>query len=256
MSRRTATAWLASGLVAVMAIATGIVLTRDSVTEVSRTVPFRYIPATQRQFTLEYETSAAASPALDGCTAADLRVNAVRRAFETELGLQAKPGGRACALPALAPVTLVAPNGERLTPVNDLNPNYHAKIALRPGQYALYTVHWDYNCDPAFEWGATARLQLPGGVLTWNGIPTPDRCLRHTHDPPLTLGGWRPVHPPSQVPWERLRVQLQDVPSTIAPGQTVRFTAVLENPDDGAVVLAPCPAFSIAVSAGLDHVDD
>lgn len=247
---------LAALLVVVCGAAIVVITTRSSGLAVSRTVPFVYERASENAFTEEYMTSAAVSPGLDDCTAADLEVNRVRRAFEPQLGLRVKPGGRACALDAIAPVTLVAANGKTLPPVNTLDPGYHAKIPLRPGQYAIYTVHWAFNCDPAFDRGATARLRLPGGVLSWSGVPAPRRCLRDTHDVPYELGGWRGIHPPSKIPWAHVRVRIEGAPSTIRPGQTVRFTAVLENPDDTAVVLAPCPAYDVDLAQNIDVEDD
>jgi hypothetical protein len=242
--------------VAVCATATAVIATREPSSAVTRTVPFRYVHATERQYSLEYETSAAVRPALDDCTADDLQVNTVRRDLEPVIGLRAKPDGRSCALSAITPVVLVGRHDKTLTPVNVLPPGYHEKIALRPGQYAVYTVHWAYNCDPAFMWGATALLRMPGGVLRWEHVPAPDRCLRDTPDKPYELGGWRAVHPPSQVPWSNVRVRLDGAPSTIHAGQTIRFAAVLENPDDKAVVLAPCPAYIASLAVGLDHADD
>ena len=253
---RAAGLWQVALLVAVCATATAVIATRDSNSAVTQTVPFRYVHATAHEYSLEYETSAAVRPALDDCTADDLRVNTVRRDLEPVIGLRAKPDGRSCELSVTAPVVLVGSHDKTLVPTNVLPPGYHAKIALRPGQYAIYTVHWAFNCDPAFEWGATARLQLPGGVLTWAHVPAPDRCLRDTRDNPYELGGWRAVHPPSQVPWSNVRVRLDGAPATIHPGQTVRFAAVLENPDDKAVVLTPCPAYVASVAVGLDQVDD
>lgn len=247
---------LAALLVAVCGAAIVVVATRSTGLEVSRTVPFVYERAGSDAFTETYMTSASATPGLDDCTAADLEVNRVRRAFEPQLGLRAKPDGRACALDAIAPVTLVARNGSTLQPANTLDPGYHAKIPLQPGQYAIYTVHWAFNCDAAFDMGATARLRLPGGVLTWSGVPAPHRCLRDTHDAPYELGGWRGIHPPSQVPWAHVRVHIEDAPSTVRPGQTVRFNAVLENPDDTTVVLAPCPAYDVDLVQQIDVEDD